>query len=64
MSKLLLMELHACFCPLCKQPMKLVRTAPAVGSWPALLTFYCRSCLHAEIKEDRPSKATASPPMQ
>ena len=63
MSKLLLMEPRTCYCSHCGQPMKLVRTTPPVGTWPALLTFYCSSCLHTQIKEDRPSKATESPCM-
>ena len=43
-------------CPHCSQPMKLMRTIPAVGpAWPALLVFYCRSCGHADTHEERVS---------
>jgi hypothetical protein len=35
--------------------MKLVRTVPPLGTWPALLIFHCPSCRYAEMKEDRPA---------
>jgi hypothetical protein len=38
-------------CPLCHQPMKLVRRIPALGSLPTLQAFYCAPCRHAEAKE-------------
>jgi hypothetical protein len=40
-------------CPQCSQPMKLVRTIPALGpAWPALLVFFCSDCNHADTKEN------------
>jgi hypothetical protein len=35
-------------CPHCGQPMKLMRTIPALGVLPTLFTFYCAGCREAE----------------
>ena len=40
-------------CPQCNQPMRLVRSIPAIGlAWPALLVFFCAACNQAETREE------------
>jgi len=37
-------------CPDCREPMKLVKMLPHLGSLPEILVFYCSRCKQAETK--------------
>jgi hypothetical protein len=37
-------------CPVCREPMKLVKTIPPVGGLPEIMVFYCSCCKQAETK--------------
>ena len=37
-------------CPVCREPMRLVKTLPHIGGLPEIFVFYCSRCKQAETK--------------